>query len=271
MIPMSLKKIANITNGLLYGENKIINNISINSKEITTNTLFIALKGKKFDAHIFIKEAVKKKCSAILTNKKIIYCISYIIVQDSTIALAKIATYLRNKINPKILAITGSCGKTSVKEMTASILKKRHNIIYTIHNENNHIGVPITLLKLKETDKYGVIELGTNHPGEIRYTSKITQPNIVLINNIYYSHLEGFKSLLGISKEKSEILSYLKNNGIVVINLDSHHLSQWTKKIKNKKILYFSIEKKKKVIFLLLILKLMQIKHVLLCIHHLEQ
>lgn len=245
MIPMSLKKIANITNGLLFGKNIIINNISINTKEIIPNTLFIALKGKQFDAHFFIKEAIKKGCSAIITNRKIISCISYIIVEDTTIALGQIAACLRNIINPKILAITGSCGKTSVKEMTASILKKKHNIIYTINNQNNHIGVPITLLKLKKTDKYAVVELGTNNPGEIDYISKITQPNIALINNIYYSHLEGFKSLLGISKEKSEILSYLKNKGTVIINLDSHHLSQWTKKIKNKKIFYFSIKKKK--------------------------
>ncbi|WP_261979512.1 UDP-N-acetylmuramoyl-tripeptide--D-alanyl-D-alanine ligase [Buchnera aphidicola] len=269
MIPISLKKIASITNGFLYGKNIIINHISINTKKVIPNTLFIALKGNKFDAHNFIKEAIMKGCSAVITNRKIISCISYIIVEDTAIALGQIATWVRNITNPKILAITGSCGKTSVKEMTASILKKHHNIIYTMGNENNHIGVPITLLKLKQTDKYGVIELGSNNPGEIHYISKIAQPNIALINNIYYSHLEGFKSLLGISKEKSEILSYLKYKGIVIINLDSHHLSQWIKKIQNKKIFYFSIEKKKIVIFLLLILKCMQIKHVLLCIHHL--
>ncbi|WP_343154447.1 Mur ligase family protein [Buchnera aphidicola (Aphis aurantii)] len=271
MIPVSLKKIASITNGVLYGKNKIINNISINTKKIAPNTLFIAIKGKKFDAHLFIQEAIEQGCSAIITNRHITSYISYIVVQDTTIALGKIAHWLRNIINLKILAITGSCGKTSVKEMTVSILKKNKNIIYSSKNENNHIGVPITLLKLKKTDKYGVIELGTNNPGEMHYLSKITQPNIALINNIYHSHLEGFRSLLGISKEKSEILSHLKNQGIVIINLDSNHLSQWIKKIQNKKIFYFSIKKKKKVIFLLLILKFMQIKHVLLCIHHLEK
>ncbi|WP_261979547.1 UDP-N-acetylmuramoyl-tripeptide--D-alanyl-D-alanine ligase [Buchnera aphidicola] len=271
MIPISLKKIASITNGLLYGKNIIIDNISINSKKIISNTLFIALQGNKFDAHIFIEEALQKGCTAIITNRKIISFISYIIVENTTIALGQIATWIRNIVDPKILAITGSCGKTSVKEMTASILKKQHHIIYTTNNENNHIGVPITLLRLKKTDKYGLIELGANNPGEIRYVSKISQPNIALINNIYYAHLKGFKSLLGISKEKSEILSYLKNKSTVIINLDSHHLSQWKKKIQNKKILYFSIEKKKKVISLLLILKFTQTKHLLLCIHHAEK
>ncbi|WP_238967842.1 UDP-N-acetylmuramoyl-tripeptide--D-alanyl-D-alanine ligase [Buchnera aphidicola] len=269
MISMSLKKIASITNGVLYGKNITIDHISINSKKILPNTLFIALKGNKFDGHMFIEEALAKGCCAIVTTKKIISFISYIIVEDTTIALGKIASLLRNIIQPKILAITGSCGKTSVKEMAASILQKTHHIIYTTNNENNHIGVPITLLKLKATDKYGLIELGTNNPGEIRYISKISQPNIALINNIYHSHLAGFKSLLGISKEKSEIFSYLKNNSIVIINLDSHHLSKWKKKIKNRKIFYFSIEKKKKVIFLLLILRFIHIKHVLSCIHQL--
>ncbi|WP_367682728.1 UDP-N-acetylmuramoyl-tripeptide--D-alanyl-D-alanine ligase [Buchnera aphidicola] len=268
MIPVSLKKIANITNGYLYGKNIIINNISSNSKEIKSKTLFITLKGKKFDGYIFIQEAIKNGCTAIITDRKIKFCVSYIIVEDTLIALRKISFWLRKKINPKILAITGSCGKTSVKEMTVSIIKKYYdNTIYTINNFNNHIGVPITLLKLKKADKYGVIELGSNKPGEIKYNSKIVEPNIVLINNIYHSHLEGFKSLLGVSKEKSEILSYLKKNSIIIINLDSHHLSQWIKKIQNKKILYFSIEKKKKVIFSLLILNYLHTKHLLLCIH----
>lgn len=271
MIPMSLKQIANITDGLLYGKNIIIDNISTNTKKFMPNSLFIALKGKKFDANSFIKEAITQGYEAVITNKKLTFCISYIVVKDTTIALGKIAAWIRNKINPTILAITGSCGKTSVKEMTASILKKTHKIIYTINNENNHIGVPITLLKLNKKDKYGVVELGTSNPGEMSYISQIAQPNVALINNIYYSHLEGFKSLLGISKEKSEILSHLNKQGIVIINLDSHHLSQWTKKIKNKKIFYFSIEKKKKVIFLLLTFKFAQIKHVLLCIRHLEK
>lgn len=250
MIPLLLTKIAIITNGKLYGKNEIINNISIDTKKIILpNCLFIALKGKKFDSHIFIEEAINNGCIGIITQKKIKFLISYIVVEDTSIALGKIANWIRKKINPKILAITGSCGKTSVKEMTASILKKNEKTIFTIKNSNNHIGVPITLLELTKKHKYGVIELGANNPGEIHYTSNIAEPNIALINNIYYAHLEGFKSLLGVSKAKSEIISGLKNNGTIIINLDSNHLSQWKKKIKNKNIIYFSIKKKKKSFF----------------------
>ncbi|WP_261979643.1 Mur ligase family protein [Buchnera aphidicola] len=255
MISLSLKQVAKITNGTLYGIDKIINNVVINSKMVVPGCLFVALIGKKFDAHIFIHDAVLNGCSAILAQKKIQFCISYIVVKNTSMALGKLAHWVRMSTKSKIIAITGSCGKTSVKEMTASILRQNGKTISTIENYNNNIGVPITLLQLNQKHKYGVIELGANQPGEIFYTSNITKPNVILINNIYYAHLTGFKSLLGVSKSKSEIFSGLQDNGTVIINLDSHHLSKWSKYIHNKNILYFSIKKKKIVIFFQVTLK----------------
>nr|ABZ89705.1 UDP-N-acetylmuramoylalanyl-D-glutamyl-2,6-diaminopimelate-D-alanyl-D-alanyl ligase [Buchnera aphidicola] len=244
MISLSLKTIASITNGQLYGKDLLIDEIVINTKKIIPGCLFIALIGKNFDAHIFIQDAIKKGCSAIITHKHIKSHISYIIVQNTSFALGQIANWIRNQTNAKILAITGSCGKTTVKEMTASILRKYGNTISTIGNLNNNIGVPITLLQLNKYHKYAVIELGANQPGEISYISNMTQPEIILINNIQYSHLQGFKSLLGVSQAKSEIFSGLKPNGKVIINLDSHHFSKWKKNIKNNHVIYFSIKKK---------------------------
>ncbi|ACL30589.1 UDP-N-acetylmuramoyl-tripeptide--D-alanyl-D-alanine ligase [Buchnera aphidicola] len=245
MISLSLKKIALITNGTLYGADLLINEIVIDTKKIIPGCLFIALIGRKFDAHIFIHDALKKKCAAFVTQKNIKPHVPYIIVENTSIALGQIAGWVRKKTKAKILAITGSCGKTSVKEMTASILRKNGNTISTIDNLNNNIGVPMTLLQLKQEHKYGVIELGASKPGEIAYTSNISQPDIILINNIHCAHLQGFKSLLGVSKAKSEIFSGLKPNSTVIINLDSHHFSQWKKDIKNSNILFFSIKKKK--------------------------
>ncbi|CAL4326284.1 UDP-N-acetylmuramoyl-tripeptide--D-alanyl-D-alanine ligase [Buchnera aphidicola] len=246
MISLSLKKIATITNGQLYGIDLVIDTIIIDTKKIIPGCLFIALIGHKFDAHIFIKDAIKKGCSAIISQKNIESCnVSYILVKNTSISLGLIASYVRKITNPKILAITGSCGKTSVKEMTASILRTKGNTVSTIDNLNNHIGVPLTLLQLTKKHKYGVIELGASQPGEISYTSNMSQPEVILINNIYHAHLTGFKSLLGVSKAKSEIFSGIKSNGTVIINLDSHHLSQWKKNIQKKNILYFSIKKKK--------------------------
>lgn len=270
MISVSLKKIALITNGKLYGNNLFINEIVIDTKKIVPGCLFIALIGIKFDAHIFIKDAIKKGCSAVITQKNIKSHISYIIVDNTSIALGQISNWIRKKTNAKILAITGSCGKTSVKEMTASILRQNGNTISTIDNLNNSIGVPMTLLRLTKKHKYAVIELGANKLGEISYTSNISQPEIILINNIHCAHLNGFKSLLGVSKAKSEIFSGLKPNGTVVINLDSHHLSLWKKDIYKNNILYFSIKKKNIVIFFLVILKFMYMVHLLQYIHHVE-
>lgn len=269
MISLSLGTIALITNGKLYGIDFIIDQISIDSRNIIPGCLFIPLIGQKFDAHVFIKNAIEKGCSSIITQKNLKCSVSYILVKNTSIALGQIASLVRKKTNAIILAITGSCGKTSVKEMIASILRKNGNTISTVNNFNNHIGVPITLLQLTYKHKYAVIELGSNHPGEILYTSNISQPDIVLINNIHYAHLQGFKSLLGVSKAKSEIFSGLKSNGTVVINLDSQHLSQWKKSIKDKNIIYFSI--KKKAIFFLAILKFIYMVHLLLCIHHVKK
>lgn len=261
MISISLKTIALITNGQLFGKNLFIDNIIINSKKIIPDCLFIALIGKNFDAHIFIQDAINKGCSAIITQKHIQYHISYILVKNTSLALGQIAAWVRKKTNAQILAITGSCGKTSVKEMTASILRKNGNTISTIGNFNNHIGVPLTLLQLNHLHKYAVIELGANKPGEISYTSNMSQPEIILINNIQYAHLQGFKSLFGVSQAKSEIFSGLQPNGIVVINLDSHHLSKWKKNIQNHHIIYFSIKKKNIVIFFLVILTQVYTEH----------
>ncbi|WP_261979694.1 UDP-N-acetylmuramoyl-tripeptide--D-alanyl-D-alanine ligase [Buchnera aphidicola] len=272
MISLSLKTLASITNGKLYGINFFIDTIVIDTKKIIPGCLFIALIGHKFDGHIFIKDAIKNGCSAIISEKDIRdHNISYIVVQNTSIALGQIASYVRKITNPKILAITGSCGKTSVKEMTASILREKGNTIATIKNFNNNIGVSLTLLQLTKKHKYGVIELGASQPGEISYTSNISQPEVILINNIHYAHLTGFKSLLGVSKAKSEIFSGIKSNGTVIINLDSHHLSQWKKNIREKNILYFSIKKKNIAIFFLLILIFIYMVHLLRCIHHVEK
>ncbi|WP_235065624.1 Mur ligase family protein [Buchnera aphidicola] len=272
MISLSLKKIAIMTNGKLYGIDLFIDTIVIDTKKIVPDCLFIALIGKRFDAHIFIKDAIKKGCAAIITQKNIKFSnISYILVENTFIALGQIASCIRKITNAKILAITGSCGKTSVKEMTASILSKNGNTISTIDNLNNNIGVPMTLLRLTKQHHYAVIELGANQPGEIAYSSNICKPEIILINNIYHAHLKGFKSLLGVSKAKSEIFSGIKPNGTVIINLDSHHLSQWEKNIQNKNILYFSIKKKKIVIFFLVIFILIYMAHLLQCILHWER
>ncbi|WP_228860889.1 UDP-N-acetylmuramoyl-tripeptide--D-alanyl-D-alanine ligase [Buchnera aphidicola] len=250
MIPISLKKLCKITNGILVNKNTlennniIINNISTNSKKIVSECLFIALIGKNFNAHDFINEAINKRASALLLEHRVKSKIPQIIVKNTTSALGKIASWIRKKCKANIIGITGSSGKTSVKEITASILKCYGNTLSTFKNLNNNIGVPLTLLNLDNSHKFAIIEMGANQPKEILYSTKLTNPDIVLINNIYHSHLDGFKSFLGVSKAKQEICSGLSEKGTAIFNSESHHWSKWKKNVLNKNVFWFSIKKK---------------------------
>ncbi|XBC44561.1 MAG: Mur ligase family protein [Buchnera aphidicola (Schlechtendalia peitan)] len=250
MIAISLKKLCSIVHGIIINKTKlnidnlVFSDISTNSKKIIPGCLFIALVGKRFDAHNFVRESVEKGASAILLQHEMNENIPQIIVKNTTIALGNIALWNRKKSNANVIALTGSSGKTSVKEMTNAILKNYGKTLSTFKNFNNNIGVPLTLLNIDTLHKYVIIEIGANHPKEILYSTKLANPNIVLINNICHSHLDGFKSLLGVSKAKQEILSGLSKTGTAIFNADSHHWSRWKKSVKNNNILWFSIKKK---------------------------
>ncbi|AAO26934.1 UDP-N-acetylmuramoylalanyl-D-glutamyl-2,6-diaminopimelate-D-alanyl-D- alanyl ligase [Buchnera aphidicola str. Bp (Baizongia pistaciae)] len=251
MISINLIKLTSITNGILYCSNYAtlhsisIHSITTDTRKITPKCLFIALIGKNFDAHMFVNEAISKGAAALLLEKQCYpkNVIPQIIVQNTTIALGKIASWIRDQTNATVIAITGSSGKTSVKEMTSSILKNCGNTISTFQNLNNNIGVPLTLLNLNKSHKYAILELGANYPKDIEYTTKITKPNIALINNIYHSHLAGFKSLFGVAQAKQEIFLGLRKNGIAIYNKDSNYWSKWKKNLLTQKIINFSIKK----------------------------
>ncbi|EDK13983.1 UDP-N-acetylmuramoyl-tripeptide--D-alanyl-D-alanine ligase [Haemophilus influenzae 22.4-21] len=167
-----------------------------------------------------------------------------LVVKDTRIALGELAKWLREKINPRTVAMTGSSGKTTVKEMTASILQHTaadsEAVLFTNGNFNNDIGVPLTLLRLTEKHRFAVIELGANHQNEINYTTKLVQPNAALINNIAPAHLEGFGSLAGVVQAKGEIYRGLTKNGVAIINAEHNHLDIWQKEISNHAIQYFN-------------------------------
>ncbi|QJC36851.1 UDP-N-acetylmuramoyl-tripeptide--D-alanyl-D-alanine ligase [Enterobacteriaceae endosymbiont of Donacia vulgaris] len=243
---ISLRKISKIVNGILIGKNIEIINFSINSKKIKNKCIFIAIYGKRFDGHNFIKEAINNGALAILVNKFYNFDIPQIIVFDTILGLGKLGLWKRKLFKHNVIGITGSSGKTSVKEMTASILSKKYDILYTKKNMNNHIGIPLTLLNLTNHHKCAVIEIGGNQINDISYNTSLVKPNIAIINNISSSHLEGFKSLQNIIKCKSDIFNYLTNKGIAILNYDDKNQKQILKKlINNKKILTFSLYNKK--------------------------
>lgn len=246
MIKLSTVQLAQILQAKLIGdENVQVEEINTDTRKSVSNSLFFALKGEKFDAHQYLDQAVSQGAVAVVIQQEnSSISIPQLVVKDTRIALGKLAKWLREKINPRIVAMTGSSGKTTVKEMTASILQHTAGnpeaVLFTNGNFNNDIGVPLTLLRLTEKHRFAVIELGANHQNEINYTTKLVQPNAALINNIAPAHLEGFGSLAGVVQAKGEIYRGLTKNGVAIINAEHNHLDIWQKEISNHTIQYFN-------------------------------
>lgn len=243
MISMTINEIVNIVDGqsiAMTEQDVSINQICIDSREITADCLFIALVGDKFDGHDFAKQAILSGAKVVLVNHKIDDVMPQIVVKDTHAALGKLAAWVRSQSSAKVVALTGSSGKTSVKEMTAAILAQCGRTLFTKGNFNNDIGVPLTLLRLTPQDEYAVIELGANHIGEIQYTTQLVKPQSALINNISEAHLQGFGSLDGVAKAKSEIFLGLPEKGVAIINLDCYR-KEWLESLKHKTVMTFSL------------------------------
>lgn len=245
MIPLNIKQIRTIVDGELLNiqnDNLTIDVISTDSRKITKQSLFIALVGENFDGHQFAVQAIKDGAVAVIVNHPIEdNSIPQIVVKDTRQALGQIAGFNRQQSSAKIVALTGSSGKTSVKEMTAAILQNCGTTLYTQGNYNNDIGVPLTLLRLTKDDQFAVIELGANHIGEIAYTTQLVHPQTALINNIAEAHIEGFGSLEGVATAKGEIFEGLAKDGIAIINLDSCS-DKWFKQLTDKTVWTFALE-----------------------------
>lgn len=221
-----------------------ITGISTDTRQIKQGDLFVCLCGEKFDAHDYLDQAREKGAVAAITEKEVDDALPQLKVQDTLIALGRLATLNRNHFNGSVVAITGSSGKTTVKELLASMLKQQGPTLFTQGNLNNHIGAPLTLLKLKEEHQYAVIELGASAEGEIDYTVHLTQPHVAVLNNACEAHIEGFGSLQGVVRAKSEIYNTLTDQGAGVVNLDDPHAAFWCEKLENmqRQYLTFSIQ-----------------------------
>ena len=246
MIKLSTVQLAQILQAKLIGdENVQVEEINTDTRKSVSNSLFFDKKKEKFDAHQYLDQAVSQGALALVVQQEnSSISVPQLVVKDTRIALGELAKWLREKINPRTVAMTGSSGKTTVKEMTASILQHTaadsEAVLFTNGNFNNDIGVPLTLLRLTEKHRFAVIELGANHQNEINYTTKLVQPNAALINNIAPAHLEGFGSLAGVVQAKGEIYRGLTKNGVAIINAEHNHLDIWQKEISNHAIQYFN-------------------------------
>lgn len=227
MISLTLAEIARAVDGELKGEDISVSSVSTDTRTITSGTLFIALIGENFDAHDFIEQAVTKGAAALIVSQKLQIATPHILVEDTRIALGKLGSMVHQLCKTPTAAITGSCGKTTVKEMLTSILSQKGQVLFTQGNFNNDIGVPLTLLRAKPEDDFAVIELGANHIGEIDYTTRLVNPDVALVNNVAAAHLEGFGSIDGVMQAKGEIYNGLKPGAVAVINLDSNGGQYW--------------------------------------------
>lgn len=247
----SVREIIQATGGKLISGNpaEIINGISTDSRKLKPTEAFLALQGDNFDGHDFIKETLKLKVSCLIIEKEpqcsIPRGLPVIKVKNTTLALGDLARFQRKKFNLPVIAVTGSNGKTTTKEMIAWVLSANARVLKNEGTKNNQIGLPQTLLRLTGQDDYAVVEIGTNHFGEIDYLAKIAQPNIGLITNIGLSHIEFLKNHRGVLKEKSALLNNLFTPALAVINADDKFLKPLITK-KSKKISVFSYGIKEK-------------------------
>lgn len=221
-----LNEIAKAIGGELRGEDRVIKTVSRDSRDIGEGCLYVPLKGEKFDGHDFIPMACENGALAVLTERaEESYDVPSILVKDTRIALGDIARYYRQSLkNLKVVAITGSVGKTTTKDMVASLISQKYKTIKTQGNYNNDIGVPLTIFSIAEDTEVAVIEMGMNHFNEIDYLSSIALPDIALITNVGVSHIENLGSREGILKAKCEIFNYMKKDSLKILNGDDDML-----------------------------------------------
>ncbi|MCY7294253.1 UDP-N-acetylmuramoyl-tripeptide--D-alanyl-D-alanine ligase [Alteromonas sp. a30] len=243
MIPVTLEWVAEKVDGNLMGDNVTIENVSTDTRKIAKGDLFIALCGPNFDGHQFVEQAREKGAIAAIVEKPMSLDIPQVVVENSKMALGKLGAAVKAEVNPLTVGITGSCGKTTVKEMVAAILSARGNVLATEGNFNNDVGVPLTLLRLNHTHDFAVVEMGANHLGEIAYTCSLTKPNVSTIVNAAASHLEGFGSLLGVARAKSEIFKELEVGSTAILNQDSQFYDFWKGKSSHVEQQSFSMDK----------------------------
>ncbi|MBS1158268.1 MAG: UDP-N-acetylmuramoyl-tripeptide--D-alanyl-D-alanine ligase [Proteobacteria bacterium] len=226
-----LSQVAVAVAGRLVGPDREILGVSTDTRAIGPGQLFVALRGERFDAHDFLAPAVASGAAALLVSDpdKLPEGVPAVVVDDTRLALGRLAAAWRARFALPVIAVTGSNGKTTTKEMIAAILQAQFgaDLLATRGNFNNDIGLPLTLLALQARHRAAVIEMGMNHPGEIAYLAPIGAPNVALITNAQRAHLEGMGDMDEVAREKGSIFSGLQPNGIALVNADDCYAETW--------------------------------------------
>lgn len=242
---MSLSQVSSIINGRLLGADTEFINVGTDSRSVQKGELFFALKGERFDGHQYAEQSIKQGAVAVVISDEACKARPAILVKDTLIALGDLARAWRSQFNAPVIAVTGSNGKTTIKEMISAVLAERVGNTKAVHatlgNLNNHIGVPLTLLKMRTFHQYAVIEMGMNHLGEIDYLTHIAKPNIAVIGNAGTAHIGELGSRDNIAKAKGEIFAGLDTTGIAVINADDPYETYWRTLNANREMLTFGL------------------------------
>jgi UDP-N-acetylmuramoyl-tripeptide--D-alanyl-D-alanine ligase len=267
-VMMSLSEAAKALDARMVGEEVYFRAVATDSRKIAAGDLFVALRGENFDGYEFVAKALQDGAVAAMVNADSYEAnpsipdpqssipdprssipdprSSILIVEDTRLALGQLAAYWRRKFELPLVAITGSNGKTTVKEMLAGILRtaagSEDAVLATKGNLNNDIGMPLTLLQLNARHRYAVIEMGMNHPGEIDYLARIACPDVALVNNASGAHLEGLGSVEAVAQAKGEIFAGLDDHGTAMINADDAHAPLWRGLAGTRQLLEFGID-----------------------------
>ncbi|SIO06003.1 UDP-N-acetylmuramoyl-tripeptide--D-alanyl-D-alanine ligase [Salinivibrio sp. ES.052] len=217
--------------------NTQIDAITTDTRELGEGALFVALQGERFDGHHFAEQAKEAGAAAMVVDRPLDVAIPQLLVEDTRIALGQLGAWVKSQCQVPTIAITGSCGKTTVKQMLAAILAQKGPTLATAGNFNNDIGVPLTLFRLTPEHQYAVIELGANHIGEIAYTTSLVKPDIAMVTNLAAAHLEGFGSMEGVAIAKGEIYQGLPEGGIALVNQRSHGADKWQAVLADKQVI----------------------------------
>jgi len=224
--PFTIKQLAEITNGTFAGDSALLREkprgVSIDTRTLALHDLYVAIRGTNYDGHDFTADAVARGAYCCVAEYEVAE--PHILVEDTLAALHAIALAYRRRFEIAVIGVTGSVGKTTVKEMLFSVLSQRYATHKSRENQNNHIGVPLTLLGITPAHEVAIVEMGTNHFGEIATLARITEPTICVLTNIGEAHIEYFETREGIFREKTAMLGHMRPGGIVVVNGDDDML-----------------------------------------------
>lgn len=237
---MNLLKAAQVMNGELFGDDADFELVCSDSRSIKRGDLFFALKGQNFNGEVFVERAFNAgACAAVVSARQNDLSGAQIVVDDVTLAFGLLSQYQRRKLQAKVIAITGSCGKTTVKGMLRSVLSLAGKIHATHANFNNHIGVPLTIFSCPDDANFMVVEAGTSTPGEIGYLTELIDPDIAAVINVHPAHIQGFGSLDAIAKEKSMIYTHGARKAVMVVNNSLTKYATVLTKCENRDVILF--------------------------------